>query len=99
MISLKQKIIPLNFLIMKQILKKLFAATLFGLFIHAAKAQAEPVTTVSWVSSKGYWIVEDNIHDPLHHIIRFYNNENELVHTEYLAGVQLDINRRKVKVK
>lgn len=53
----------------------------------------------SWVSDKGYWVVESNIHSPLHHVIRFYNNDNELLYKETLTGIKLDPEKRKVKMK
>ena len=52
-----------------------------------------------WVSEKGYWVVESNINSPLNHIVRFYNNDNELLYKETLAGVKLNPDKRKVKMK
>jgi len=52
-----------------------------------------------WVSDKGYWIVESNIHFPTNHIIRFYNTDNVLVYKETLAGVKLNPDRIKIKMK
>ena len=54
---------------------------------------------VPWVSDKGYWNTESNIHDPLDHIIRFYTNDGRLFHTEKLSGVKLDVDKRKTKMK
>ncbi len=55
--------------------------------------------TPPWVSGKGYWNTESNIHDPLNHIIRFYTNDGRLFHTEKLSGVKLDVDKRKTKMK
>jgi hypothetical protein len=55
--------------------------------------------TPRWVSEKGYWVVESNIHSPKKHIIRFYNNENSLVYTETLTNVKLNPYKRKTKMK
>lgn len=52
-----------------------------------------------WVSDKGYWVVESNINSPKDHIIRFYNTENILVYKETLAGVKLNPEKTKVKMK
>ncbi len=52
-----------------------------------------------WVSDKGYWVVESNINSPREHIIRFYNTDNVMVYKETLAGVKLDPERIKVKMK
>ncbi len=53
----------------------------------------------AWVSDKGYWVVESNINSPLDHIIRFYNNDNELLYKETLTGIKLNPEKRKVKMK
>jgi hypothetical protein len=42
-------------------------------------------------------VVESNT--PLDHIIRFYNNDNELLHKETLTGIKLNPERRKVKME
>ena len=52
-----------------------------------------------WVSDKGYWVVESNINFSTNHIIRFYNTGNVLVYKETLAGVKLNPERTKVKMK
>lgn len=52
-----------------------------------------------WVSDKGYWVVESNINSPRDHIIRFYNTENVLVYKETLAGIKMNAERIKVKMK
>jgi hypothetical protein len=52
-----------------------------------------------WVSGKGYWIIESNIHTPLDHIVSFYNNDHVLLYKEALKGVKLNIEKRKVKMK
>lgn len=52
-----------------------------------------------WVSDKGYWVVESNINSPRDHIIRFYNTNNVLVYKETLAGVKLNAEKTKVKMK
>jgi len=73
------------------------AATLFG---NATFAQDEaPVSsTPRWVSEKGYWVAETNIHTPKKSIVRFYNNDHVLVYSEKVEGVVLKLQRRKVKM-
>ena len=73
---------------------KLFPKTLIGFFVSfiiaaAAHAQEQQTSKAPWVSDKGYWNTESNIHDPLNHIIRFYTNDGRLFHTEKLSGVKL----------
>ena len=84
---------------MKQQVKKILTAVAFGFIVSATYAQDDSSITAPWASDKGYWVVEGNIHTPLDHIIRFYNNANELVYTETLSGVKLDIRKKKVKMK
>ena len=83
---------------------KFFPKTLTGfLFLLmiavTANSQDEQAPTAPWVSDKGYWNTESNIHDPLNHIIRFYTHDGRLFHTEKLSGVKLDIAKRKTKMK
>ena len=83
---------------------KLFPKTLTGfLFLlmiaGTANAQEQQTSKAPWVSDKGYWNTESNIHDPLNHIIRFYTNDGRLFHTEKLSGVKLDVDKRKTKMK
>ncbi|MGN6293651.1 MAG: hypothetical protein ACTHMV_12980 [Chitinophagaceae bacterium] len=82
---------------MKKMIKmSLFiAAFLLAYFITPAQESAIP----KWVSEKGYWVLEGNVHTPLNNIIRFYNNDDVLVYTENLKGVKLNTNKRKVKMK
>ena len=84
---------------MKQQLKRILAVAVFSLIVSVTYAQDDSSITAPWASDKGYWVVEGNIHAPLDHIIRFYNNENDLVYTETLSGVKLDIRKKKVKMK
>lgn len=85
---------------MKQQLKKWMAAAVFTLLTISAFAQDEESPVAApWVSDKGYWVVESNIHSPLNHIVRFYTNENVLVYTENISGMKLNPVKRKVKMK
>ena len=83
---------------MKQITKTM-TGFLFLLMIAGTINSQEQDHTVPWVSGKGYWTIESNIHDPLDHIIRFYTNNGRLFHTEKLSGVKLDVDKRKTKMK
>ena len=72
-----------------------------SLFMIATAASSQELKTVTppWVSEKGYWNAESNVHDPLNHIIRFYNNDGKLFHTQKLSGVKLNVDKRKTKMK
>ena len=83
---------------------KLFPKTLIvflSIFIITTAAHAQEASSFKapWISDKGYWNTETNIHDPLNHIIRFYTNDGRLFHTEKLSGVKLNVDKRKTKMK
>lgn len=84
---------------MKQKLIPAIAVIFLSLISCYSFAQNEPSSSPRWVSEKGYWVAESNIHSPLDHVIRFYNNDNVLVYKETLSGVKLNLNKRKVKMK
>jgi hypothetical protein len=84
---------------MKQIIKSWITVTTLSLVVLTSFAQDEKPHTPRWVSDKGYWVVESNIHTPLDHIIRFYTNDNLLIYKETLSGVKLNPDKRKVKMK
>lgn len=52
----------------------------------------------SWVSDKGWWVVESNIHSPKQHIVYFYNNEGVLVYKEKLEGIRLKPEKAAIKM-
>ena len=83
---------------MKVQLKTWMAITVFILFASYSFAQTKK-PPVPWVSAKGYWVIESNIHLPNTHTIRFYTNENMLVYAENLVDVNLNPNKRKIKMK
>lgn len=47
-----------------------------------------------WVSDKGFWVVEKNIHTPGHNTIYFYNNKKELLYKETVEK-NFKLNRKK----
>ena len=84
-------------------MKKTFKvfALMIGLIITAfsATAQEEEITPMAsgvpkYVSDKGYWVVEGNIHNKQEHTVHFYNNEDLKVYQETITG-KLKLNRRK----
>lgn len=90
----------LNSIAMKFLPKTLIGFFVSFLIVLGANAQEQQQTSKApWVSDKGYWNTESNIHDPLNHIIRFYTHDGRLFHTEKLSGVKLDTDKRKTKMK
>lgn len=74
-------------------------------FSISAFAQTEETTennsvyTPKWVSEKGYWVIESNIHSPKISTIYFYSTQNELMYKESVDGKLLNPNKRKVKMQ
>jgi hypothetical protein len=48
-------------------------------------------------STQLYWVVVTNIHYRDHTIVRFYNQENQLVHEVKIVGVYIDVRVPKQK--
>ena len=84
---------------MKQIFKKQIATLFLSFIVLTSFAQDRQPNIPRWVSDKGYWVVESNIHTPLDHIIRFYTNDDVLVYKENVSGIKLNPDKRKVKMK
>lgn len=69
-----------------------------GLSMHAAVfAQDSQPSTPAWVSDKGWWVVESNIHTPRQCIVYFYNNDGILVYKENIEGLRLNPAKRMIK--
>jgi hypothetical protein len=76
--------------------------TAFLIFITSLDAQSQSSRRLKhpkWVSDKGFWQIESNIHTPHKNIIYFYNNENVMVYKENVDGVILDLNKKRVKIR
>ena len=84
---------------MKQTFKCWMGGALMTLLYLGSFAQEKNPAAPKWHSEKGYWVVESNIHSPLQHEVRFYNNDNLLLYRETLTGIKLDPTRRSVKMK
>jgi hypothetical protein len=78
---------------------KLIIIAITGLLMHAAVfAQDKAGVSPEWVSEKGWWMVESNIHSRKQHTVYFYNNEGVLVYKEKLEGVRLKPNKRSTRM-
>jgi hypothetical protein len=72
------------------VMKKLLVTLLLGLVMQATLfAQNKPRTDPEWVSEKGWWVIESNIHAPKKHIVYFYNNDGVLVYKEKIEGLRI----------
>ena len=77
----------------------LFMLISIASFTQSRRLQERKITFPSWVSDKGYWIVESSHASPLDHVISFYNNANTLVYAEKVSGVKLNADKKRVKMK
>ena len=69
-------------------------------FSYASFAQNEQKPRSSkWISDKGYWVVEGNVHTPKNNTIYFYNPDNVLVYKEVLNGIKIKTNKKKVLLR
>ena len=66
-----------------------------GLYAQTTRGTKNP----KWISDKGFWQIESNIHTPDKSIVYFYNKENILIYKEHLDGVILNLNKRRVKMR
>ena len=55
--------------------------------------------TPRWISEKGYWVVESNVHTPYHSIIHFYNNDNVQVYKEVVDGIKINLEKKRTKMR
>lgn len=77
----------------------LFSLVSIGSFAQTPFQQERRPKVPGWVSEKGYWVIESNIHSPLEHVVRFYDNKNNMIYKEALSGVKINPEKRKVKMK
>jgi hypothetical protein len=80
--------------------KDLFVTLLMVLLIQAASfAQDKPRISPDWVSEKGYWVVESNIHIRKECIIYFYNNDGALVYKEKIEGLRINASKKTTRLQ
>jgi len=77
----------------------LLCALFFSLSVSGQDEDRQPLRTPKWISEKGYWVVESNIHTPLHSTIHFYNNDHMEVYKEEVNGVKINLEKNKTKMK
>ena len=76
----------------------LFVLSLTTAIFCFAQEEEPPQKPVApkWVSAKGYWVVESNLHNRKSNTVYFYNLENVLVYKEKLDGIKIKTNKAKV---
>ena len=80
--------------------KNRLVTLIIGLTLQAAVfAQDNPRVSPDWVSEKGWWVIESNIHSPKQHIIYFYNNDGVLVYKEKIEGLRINASKRNTRLQ
>lgn len=77
----------------------LFFALSVSNSVFAQDEEQQPLRTPKWISEKGYWVVQSNIHTPKHSIIYFYNNDDVQVYKEEIDGVKVNLNKDRTKMR
>jgi hypothetical protein len=81
---------------------KKFLIVLLGVFFLLltliASAQSTASNTPSWISDKGFWVVESNIHTPKQATVFFYTNEGVLVYKEAVEGRRINPGRKSTRM-
>lgn len=80
--------------------KQLLLTLLLGLIMQATLfAQHTTPAVPEWVSEKGWWMIESNIHTPKKHIVYFYNKDGVLVYKEKIEGLRIRPSRKTTKMQ
>jgi hypothetical protein len=80
--------------------KQLMVLLILCLLLQATVfAQNKPKTSPEWVSEKGSWVIESNIHTPKKCIVYFYNNDGVLVYKENIEGLRINPARKTIRLQ
>ncbi len=55
--------------------------------------------TPRWVSDRGFWQIETNIHTPNKNVVYFFDNDQTLIYKENVDGVVLDLRKKVIKMR
>lgn len=90
---------------MKKQLSLLGLSFVLAGFVNLAFTQDEEgpppqkIVTPNWVSEKGYWVIENNVHTPKSSTVYFYTMDNVLVYKEKIEGLKINVKKTKVCMK
>lgn len=83
---------------MKRILRPFYILIVLAMAQVPVVAQHSNVIP-NWVPESGYWVAENNMHQPKRYTIYFYTNDRVLVYKEKIEGIDLDLQSRKVQMR
>jgi hypothetical protein len=82
---------------MKSISMMILAATILVMSSLYGQEVTREGKVPRWVSKRGFWQIETNIHTPTKNVVYFFNNERTLIYKESVNGVVLDLKKKQVK--
>jgi hypothetical protein len=79
--------------------KQMMVTLIIGLLLQVSTfAQGKHRSPSDYVSEKGWWVIESNIHTPKKNIVYFYNNKGVLVYKENIEGLRIDPSRKSTRI-
>ncbi len=93
-------LITFNLKVMKSISRMIFVIILLliGSGVHAQRFHKKSKTP-RWVSDRGFWQIETNIHTPNKNVVYFFDNDQTLIYKENVDGVVLDLRKKEIKMR
>jgi hypothetical protein len=80
--------------------KQMMVTLILGLLLQAGSfAQNKHRASSDYVSDKGWWMIESNIHTPKKNIVYFYNNDGVLVYKENIEGLRINPSRKSTRIQ
>ena len=83
----------------KQIVLVVAMLTITGFAFAQKENSNSGANSPSWVSDKGFWIIETNVKTPKSSIVYFYNNDRQLIYSERVEGRKLKVKRKRTLVQ
>lgn len=68
------------------------------LLTFIASAQPASPKLPRWVTDKGFWVVESNLHTPKQSTVFFYTNDGVLVYKEAVVGRRINVQRKHTRI-
>jgi hypothetical protein len=79
--------------------KQLYSSLLVLSLVISSACFAQSKSKTRCISSKGYWVIENNAKAPKSNTIYFYNNDNVMVYHEKVEGIKINTEKRKTLLK
>ena len=83
----------------KQIVLVVSMLTITGLAFAPKTNNNSGANNPSWVSDKGFWVIETNVKTPKSSIVHFYKNDRQLIYSEKVEGRKLKVKRKRTLVQ